>query len=114
MQMSCLGCDQVVCNMEPGELMAIACSCGAAAPILRSHTGQWAAPASLALMRGNEPPHLEYYLGYSDHESEGKSVYIDLLLGMGATWQVDCPEEECQRDIERHRDREERRNRVTE
>lgn len=108
--MRCLGCGGNVCYMKPGQAMAIACRCGAGAPILYSDTGSVAPPASLVfLSQAKVPPHIEYYLGYSDHESEAKDVVIDLLVRQGATWQRDCPEEECQRAIERRKQDAERR-----
>ena len=55
--------------MEPGQVMAISCACGAAAPVLYSDIGNLAPPASLSRLAQQEPPHIEYYLGYSDYES---------------------------------------------
>jgi len=107
--MRCLGCGNHVCNMERGQVMAIAC--GAGAPVLVSDIGSVAPPASLGRLgyQEKEPPHIEYYLGYSDHESEVKDHFIDLLVSYSATWQRDCPKDECQREIERHKVRERRR-----
>lgn len=102
--MRCLGCDGNVCYMKPGQAMAIACRCGAGAPILFSDSGPVAPPASLILnLARRDPPHIEYYLGYSDHESAAKDVAIDLLVSYGATWQRDCSEEGCQRAVERQK-----------
>lgn len=110
MQMSCLGCNQVVCEMDPGEIMAIACRCGANAPVLVGpDETTMAPPASLIFLAQKEPLHVEYYLGYSEHQSPAKDQLIDILVSHGATWQKDCPEAVCQRAIERHRDREQRR-----
>ena len=83
--MRCLSCGKALCQMEPGQAMAIAGRCGAMPPVLFSDTGSLAPPASLILrLASHDPPHLEYYLGYSDHQSEAKDQLIDLLVSHGA------------------------------
>ena len=106
----CVGCGSAVCRSYPGQLLAISCRCGAYAPILRGPWG-FSAPASLVLRRptkGVMPeklPHLEYYLGYSDHESKEKAQAIRELRGVGAISQAECPEQECQEAYQRGRQR---------
>lgn len=110
-KMHCIGCGGFACNMEPGQVMAIACRCGAMVPILVGDDGvTFAPPASLgaALTARKEGLHFEYYLGYSDHTSPAKEAVMKLLLEAGATSQRDCKEPGCQRAIERQ----ERRARI--
>jgi hypothetical protein len=55
-----------------------------------------------------EAPHLEYYLGYSDHESHLKSHLKASLEDLGSFTQSDCPREECRRDYARAVERQRR------
>lgn len=104
-KMHCLGCGGYVCNMDPGQVMAISCRCGAAAPILVGDNGSPVAPPASfwgvlsALPKGGF--HWEYYLGYSNHTSLAKDTVMKLLLEAGATSQKDCKELACQRAVER-------------
>ena len=79
--------------------MAISCGCGAMAPILVSEDRALTLPSSLVLGMadmGTEPPHLEYYLGYSAHESEAKTQVEEVLRKLvGCTSQGDCERLEC-------------------
>ena len=124
-QLSCVGCGRDVFQVESGKrtLLAISCICGAGAPILRGDDGSFAPPYSLVsivqrstdpsvpwrLKRGASPPHLEYYLGYSDHESVVKTALSQYLCDLGSISQADCPEEGCQGDYQRGRERWQRR-----
>ena len=127
MQMYCIGCGAAVCQMEQGQTMAISCgTCGAGSPILLSEDRTFIAPpASLVFaMNGpgfayrKEPPHLEYYLGYSAHESDLKSQVTRNLKALGATSQRDCPREDCRqaytRALERQQGPLERQRRIQE
>jgi len=71
------------------------------APILVGPNDELKAPpASLLLTipkRNPEQPHIQYYLGYSDHESEGKTAMIAFLRDAGCTPQAECSHPECQR-----------------
>ncbi len=104
MMMHCIGCDRAVINMEQGGTVAIACTCGAGAPILYDPDGEGglAPPASLVrlLMLTSEslaaPPHLEYYLGYSDYTSPLKEAAIKALRAHGSTSQSECLNPQCQ------------------
>ncbi|MBA7664305.1 hypothetical protein ES703_72363 [subsurface metagenome] len=54
-----------------------------------------------------ESPHIDYYLGDSNHTSEIKESVTKQLLEMGFIWMKDC--EQCKRDgtLERKLKREE-------
>lgn len=105
--MYCVGCDRAVIDMVPGKAVAIACGhCGAGAPIL--YDGESLAPPAsfvrLFLLTEQEralakaPPHLEYYLGYSDHMSVLKTGTIVGLKEIGSISQADCTgDPECPR-----------------
>lgn len=108
MRMCCIGCGAAVCDMERGQTMAISCgTCGAGSPVLVSEDRTFIAPpASLVLAlngpaSGKELPHLEYYLGYSDHESDLKAQIKANLEALGSSTQKDCPREECRRAYSR-------------
>jgi len=110
-QLSCVGCGEPVCEAEPGDILAIACHCGAPAPILQGG-GTFSPPLSLVRIvreARRKLPHLEYFLGYSDHESVVKTALIEELRERGAISQAECPEEECQKDYQRGRERWQRR-----
>ncbi len=99
----CVGCGVAVISSRPGQVLAMSCRCGANAPILHSeaHTS-WAPPASFVLATGvKPPPHLEYYLGFSDHESPLKTEVTRQLRAMGSVSFTECPEERCPRAFER-------------
>ena len=102
--MYCIGCSDYVCDMALGQVMAISCRCGAAAPILISGDGKaFAPPASYytSLITPRDGLHFEYYLGYSEHTSPAKDLAMGVLRYAGATSQRDCKEPECQRAVER-------------
>ena len=108
MQMYRVGCGAAVCNMEQGQTMAISCgTCGAGSPVLVSEDRTTIAPpASLVLAingppSGKEPPHLEYYLGYSDHASDLKSQIKAHLEARGSRSQRDCQQQACLRAYHR-------------
>jgi len=115
----CVGCGQPVCHSEPGQVLAIACSCGALAPILHKKgtgildtsgdlfEGGWATPFSLlkASRVGGPMPHLEYYLGFSDHESALKTEITRMLRALGAISYKECPDATCREAFERSRQR---------
>jgi hypothetical protein len=56
-------------------------------------------PASLVrvLAEGGKAPHIDYYLGRSNHTSETKEKLIDLLRGLGSIWSWEC--EECRNKV---------------
>ncbi len=43
-----------------------------------------------------EFPHIDYYLGESNHTSDVKVVVAKVLMEIGFTWMEDC--EQCQKD----------------
>ncbi|MDP3063877.1 MAG: hypothetical protein Q8O40_11810 [Chloroflexota bacterium] len=103
----CVGCGGPVCTLRPGHTVAIACRCGAGSPILYEPTTArvMAMPGSLyrALARKDTMPHLEYYLGYSDHTSQVKDRITLELQAAGSTSQRDCTKMECQKAYQRGR-----------
>jgi hypothetical protein len=107
----CVGCGRHVIDMTPGQVLAISCICGAMAPILVNDdlraADHLSFPASLVLAQraGKPPAHLEYYLGFSDHESEMKALALAMLQERGSISQSECDEEGCKAAFERSRQR---------
>ena len=97
----CVGCGCAVAASKPGQVLAISCVCGANAPILHTKEGKWAPPCSLVLSTGIVLPHLEYYLGFSNHESPIKTEVIRMLRAMGSISYTECPEVHCREAFER-------------
>jgi len=110
----CIGCGNAVAKDVPGQTLAISCSCGAGSPLLEAD-GQTLASIPASLMKlsyeyvegikseqdlAKEAPHLEYYLGYSDHDSPAKTNAVAFLKVLGCTAQQDCPELRCRADYE--------------
>lgn len=102
----CAGCGQVVCQTAPGELLAVSCRCGALAPVLY-HGGGVHPPFSLisALLNSQAPPHVEYYLGYSDHMDPLRCRVETLLRAIGATSQANCKDQRCREAYRQGRER---------
>ena len=99
MHMHCVGCGAQLVKLEKGAMVAIACGfCGALAPVLITEgRKQFAFPASfysLSMVPGANPgdgtPHIEYYLGYSDHQSDEKDRLVAILETAGLVSQRDC------------------------
>lgn len=111
----CVGCGRAVCEAEPWAVPAISCWCGALAPVLRGDDGSFCPPSSLVSLvqmrtvLSMRPikwrPHIEHYVGYSDHESVIKSQLIQALRVIGSISQAECSNERCQRDYKQGRDR---------
>ncbi len=106
----CVGCGRAVCEAEEGQVLAISCICGAGAPILQgTRLSSFWRPASLGsiIRQPARLPHLEYYLGYSDHVSEMKSEMVAQLREAGSTSQEECTKEGegCQEAYKRGRER---------
>lgn len=98
----CVGCGRAVAKSRPGQVLAIACACGANAPILHSEDGGWwCPPASLVMATGANLPHLEYYLGFSEHESTMKTEVTRLLRALGAISYTECVDTRCRESFER-------------
>lgn len=101
----CLGCGGPVCRANwQGRTLSISCRCGAGAPLLYNLTARITAmPTSLglALVKGRTPPHLEYHLGYSDHDSPEKRDAMELLLIRGYTSQATCSRRKCREAFRR-------------
>lgn len=95
----CAGCGGPVCRASPGDILAISCRCGAQAPVLYDPLRQCAPffPSSMvrAIAEHTRLPHMEFYLGSSDHESTDRTVLTGWLRAAGATSQADCPEPKC-------------------
>ena len=87
--------------------MALACSCGAMSPLvvkyLEDASGALAAlPASLALRKdGEQPPHLEFYLGFSDFNCPAKTAVEQYLRELGSIAFAECEEERCREEPDR-------------
>ena len=116
----CVGCGQAVCHApREGGTLAIACACGADSPVLHMENGAiWGLPASLVrlqggLLPGQEPPHLEFYLGYSAHQSELREKLEGELKATGCTSQQECQQPRCRvaywNGVKRLRDRRDRK-----
>ena len=108
MELSCIGCGSYVIEAHPGQTIAIACRCGASAPILVNEaTGSMWPPLSLVkqMKELKVTAHIEYYLGYSDHESRLKIDTVEVLRRYGATLQEHCDEEWCRHAVVRGKER---------
>ncbi len=98
-QLFCVGCGSHVTTVEAGKcsVLAIACWCGANAPIL--HGGDTFMPPA-SLVRASQDwstptvPHLEYWLGYSDHESRERTAVTLELREIGSISQAECTADE--------------------
>jgi len=101
----CVGCGRVVASVKPGQVLAIACVCGANAPIMHTKDGRWAPPFSLVRATGAMIPHLEYYVGFSNHESLLKTEVIRMLRAFGSISYEECPDSQCRESFERARQR---------
>jgi len=88
--MKCLGCDRDI-PWDGEGLFAYTCPCGAT--VFYDEKGL-AVPASLvrALYEGRPLPHIDYYVGISDHMSEIKKEFIAELRRRGAVWSWECGE----------------------
>ena len=53
--------------------------------------------------------HWQYYLGYSDHQSFVKAVWLATLKSLGFSSQEECPEPTCQQRFQRGREECQRR-----
>ena len=92
----CLGCSNVVVNNFQGGTLAISCSCGAYSPFLVNDFGRVVAePSSFALYQVGGP-HIEYYLGYSDHKSDAKTAMVRVMREKGMISQSECVQPACQ------------------
>ena len=96
----CVGCGKRVAKYWPDQTLAISCRCGAGAPILflEGTETRPSLPFSLLhalqmreLGRSVIPPHLEYYLGHSEHTSPIKRMVIAELRGLGCISENECP-----------------------
>ncbi len=107
----CVGCGEPVAQVHPGQALAIACRCGANAPILYAKDGSWATPFSLIQATGvKPPPHLEYYLGFSEHQSTLKTEVTRMLRALGSISCTECSGESCRQAFERSKAQWERRD----
>ena len=105
MTLYCVGCGQPVAQVHPGQTLAIACRCGANAPIMYAKDGSWATPFSLIQATGvKPPPHLEYYLGFSEHQSTLKTEVIRMLRALGSISYTECSDESCRQAFERSKE----------
>lgn len=97
--MKCLGCDRAIAWDGRG-IFCYTCPCGAT--IFYDEEKGLAPPASLviALHESRELPHIDYYLGKSNHWSKLKQEMYEFLRSKGAIWSWEC--EQCkQRVIQR-------------
>lgn len=101
MTLYCVGCGRAVATVRPGQALAISCACGAIAPILHTEDGQWAPPYSLVKATGIMSPHLEYYLGFSDHQSNTKTEVTRMLRALGSISYTECTDTQCRESFER-------------
>lgn len=97
----CVGCGRAVATSKPGQVLAIACVCGANAPILHTKDHQCAPPLSLVQATGIVMPHLEYYLGFSEHQSPLKIEVTRMLRALGSISYTECTNSRCRESFER-------------
>lgn len=102
-----IGCGKALYRFRPDQTIALACWCGAYAPILtidlQDHLGiTTGLPVSLVNLpqdpaeRNKVAPHLEYYLGFSDYTCPAKETWKAVLLQLGCSTMQECSEAECQ------------------
>lgn len=113
MSYRCIGCNKTIPWDGRGTL-CYTCLCGATL-FYEVETLKPVMPASLIdaintlqeLGVKPESPHIDYYLGESNHTSGIRDLFIKVLLEMGFIWMEDC--EQCQKDgtLERKQKREE-------
>lgn len=99
--MYCVGCGLPVGEAEPGKMLAVSCPCGAMAPILHSPDGRWAPPASFIRATGVMTPHIEYYLGFSEHKSALKTELTRMLRALGSISYTECTDAHCRESWDR-------------
>lgn len=99
-----VGCGRCLFTREDVRrgTMALACTCGANSPIVvpdldDPNPPSDVLPASLVwtLQRCRIPPHLEYYLGFSDFTCPAKEAWERFLREYGSISFAECPEERC-------------------
>lgn len=101
-ELACVGCGRVIWWGRDTTL-ALACACGAMAPFLENAQSQRIRfPGSILKLGLHRTPsrggfHWQYYLGYSDHESEIKTKVLEGLVKLGGTDQRDCERDDCQK-----------------
>lgn len=100
MTLYCVGCGRAITKSKPGQLLVISCGCGASAPILHSEDGRWAPPLSLVRATGITLPHIEYYLGFSDHQSPLKTKVTQMLRALGSISYKECSDADCREAFE--------------
>lgn len=73
-------------------MFAYTCPCGAT--VLATETHQAVLPASLAMAvkTRRELPHVDDYLGISNHVSTEKQVVYEMLRRLGSVWSWECDE----------------------
>lgn len=106
----CVGCGKVLWSGPPRDL-AVACCCGAMAPVIQWSDGtvSWPASVSANSQRSLPLPHLEYYLGFSNHRSQEKTQVTVLLASLGSASFEDCTEPGCKEKTQRYKERTEER-----
>ena len=97
--MCCVGCGVPLLMVDHNSVIAISCwSCGASAPVLITEDlKEFALPASFKQLPlvpkaspGDGSPHIEYYLGYSDHQNDAKDRVREVLEAAGLVSQREC------------------------
>ncbi len=97
-QLHCVGCGELVPDVDSKRTPVVPCGhCGASSPILQGDSFFTASASLLGVFRLElTPPHLEIFLGYSDHTSPLKSTLAKALRMCGATTQSKCSSRRCQ------------------
>ena len=101
MKLYCVGCGNCVFDGEPPGILCLTCACGAIAFIDDADNIVW--PSSFYIANDTNIPHIEYYLGYSDHDSLQKTRAIETLVSSGSKWEDEC--EECRDNNKRRQDK---------
>ncbi len=114
MSYKCVGCSGTI-PWDGKGTFCYTCPCGATL-FYEAETLRPVMPASLVRAiyelqeLGVKPkgPHIDYYLGDSNHTSDSKDIFTRILLEMGFIWMKDC--EQCQKDgtLDRKLEREKR------
>jgi predicted RNA-binding Zn-ribbon protein involved in translation (DUF1610 family) len=87
----CVGCGRPI-PWDGRGLFAYTCPCGANAFADEEGNVAWPLSLHMALDEGREPPHIDHYVGRSNHVSELKERAIAFLRSKGARWSWECPE----------------------
>lgn len=89
--MKCVGCGREV-NLDKRGLFSYTCPCGSRV-FYDEKRDVFYYPVSLhvAEIEKRGLPHIDYFLGYSNHQSDRKKLFYYLLRSKGSIWSWECP-----------------------